>query len=61
MLALEDPGGDTLEKSPSGPMEIAQFLRIAIGLATVLSGRHVRGLIAAPRMFSLAGREPTAG
>src|SRR5262245_1772163 len=42
MLALEDPGGDTLEKSLSGPMETAQFLRVAIGLATALGGLHGR-------------------
>jgi predicted ATPase len=45
MLALEDPGGDTLEKSLSGPMETTQFLRVAIGLATALGGLHSRGLI----------------
>ena len=45
MLALEDPGGDTLEKSLSGPMETAQFLRVAIGLATALGGLHGRRLI----------------
>ena len=45
MLALEDPGGDTLEKSLSGPMETAQFLRFAIGLATALGGLHGRRLI----------------
>ena len=45
MLALEDPGGDTLEKSLSGPMETAQFLRVAIGLAGALGGLHSRGLI----------------
>ena len=45
MLALEDPGGDTLEKSLSGPMETGQFLRFAIGLATALGGLHGRRLI----------------
>ena len=45
VLALEDPGGDTLEKSLSGPMETAQFLRFAIGLATALGGLHGRRLI----------------
>ncbi len=45
MLALEDPGGDTLEKSLSGPMETAQFLRFAIGLAAALGGLHGRRLI----------------
>ena len=45
MLALEDPGGDTLEESLSGPMETAQFLRFAIGLTTALGGLHGRRLI----------------
>jgi hypothetical protein len=45
MLTLEDPGGDTLDKSLSGPMETAQFLRFAIGLATALGGLHGRRLI----------------
>ena len=45
MLTLEDPAGDTLEKSLSGPMETAQFLRVAIGLATALGGLHGRRLI----------------
>ena len=43
MLALEDPGGDTLERSR--PMETADFLRCAIGLATALGGLHGRRLI----------------
>src|SRR5262249_31304346 len=45
MLVLEDPGGDTLEKSFPGPMETAQFLRVALGLATALGGLHGRRLI----------------
>jgi serine/threonine protein kinase len=45
MLTLEDPGGDTLEKSLSGPMDTAQFLRCAIGFATALGGLHGRRLI----------------
>ena len=45
MLTLEDPGGDTLEKSLSGPMETAQFLRVATGLTSALGGLHRRRLI----------------
>src|SRR5262249_32940059 len=45
VLVLEDPGGGILEKSLSGPMETAQFLRVAIGLATALGGLHGRRLI----------------
>jgi predicted ATPase len=45
VLTLEDPGGDTLEKPLSGPMETAQFLRAAVGLATALGGLHGRRLI----------------
>jgi serine/threonine protein kinase len=45
MLVLEDPGGDTLENSVSGPMDTTRFLRVAIGLATALGGLHGRRLI----------------
>src|SRR5262249_26719973 len=45
MLVLEDPGGDTIEKSLSGSMETGQFLRHAIGLATALGGLHEKQLI----------------
>ena len=44
-LVLEDPGGETLDRSLSGPMEITQFLRLAFGLATALGGLHKRELI----------------
>jgi predicted ATPase/signal transduction histidine kinase/GAF domain-containing protein len=44
-LVLEDPGGVTLDTFLSGPMEIAEFLRIAAGLATALRGLHERELI----------------
>src|SRR5712691_11214885 len=44
-LVLEDPGGETLDRFLSGPMEIMQFLRLAFGLATALSGLHKRELI----------------
>jgi len=44
-LVLEDPGGETLDRFLPGPMEIARFLRFAIGLATALSGLHKRKLV----------------
>jgi len=42
---LEDPGGETLGRFLSGPMEMTQFLRFAVGLATALGGLHRRELI----------------
>src|SRR5262245_45626740 len=44
-LVLEDPGGATLDGLLSGPMEITQFLRVAVGLTTALGGLHKRELI----------------
>jgi len=44
-LVLEDPGGQPLRCLIQGPIEIRQFLRIAIGLATALSQLHERKLI----------------
>ena len=44
-LVLEDPGGETLDRFPPGPMEMTRFLRFAIGIATALSGLHEKGLI----------------
>jgi serine/threonine protein kinase len=44
-LVLEDLGGETLDQFISEPMEMAQFLRLATGLATALSGLHKRQLI----------------
>ena len=45
MLALEDPGGETLDGFLSGTREMTQFLGGAVGLATALSGLHKRKLI----------------
>jgi PAS domain S-box-containing protein len=45
MLMLEDPGGETLDHFLRGPMELTQFLRFAIGLATALGGLHKGELI----------------
>jgi len=44
-LVLEDPGGETLDRFLSGPMEMTQFLRLAVGLATALGGLHKKELI----------------
>src|SRR5215469_4434793 len=44
-LVLEDPGGEPLHRLIQGPMEITQFLHLAIGLASALSQLHERGLI----------------
>jgi PAS domain S-box-containing protein len=45
ILLLEDPGGDLLGSLLGAPMEIGQFLRLAIGVAVVLGKVHQRGLI----------------
>ena len=45
MLALEDPGGEPLEKLLSERMETAQVLRVAIGLTSALGALHGRRLI----------------
>ena len=45
VLVLEDPGGEPLNRLIHGPMEMMQFLRFAIGLATALSQLHKRALI----------------
>ena len=44
-LVIEDPGGETLNRFLPGPMEMTQFLRFAVGLATALAGLHKRELI----------------
>ncbi len=44
-LVLEDPGGETLDRFLPGPMEMALFLRFAVGLATALSALHKKELI----------------
>jgi len=45
MLVLENPGGEPLDRLIQRPMEMKQFLRFAVGLATALSRLHKRGLI----------------
>jgi serine/threonine protein kinase len=44
-LLMEDPGGDPLLRLLGRPLEIALFLRLAIGIATALAQLHQRGLI----------------
>jgi predicted ATPase/signal transduction histidine kinase/CheY-like chemotaxis protein len=44
-LVLEDPGGDPLSRLVGRPMELRQFLRLAIGLAGALDQVHQHGLI----------------
>src|SRR5262249_32827831 len=44
-LLLEDPGGRPLHHLIQGPMEIQQFLLLAVGLATALSQLHKRSLV----------------
>jgi predicted ATPase/signal transduction histidine kinase len=45
MLILEDPGGEPLDRFLRQPTELSRFLRIAVGLATVLGKVHHKGLI----------------
>ena len=42
-IVLEDPGGKPLDQFFSGPLELTSSLKIAVGLATALSGLHKRG------------------
>ena len=44
-LLTEDPGGEPLSRLMGRPSEIAQFLRLAIGIATALARVHQHGLI----------------
>ena len=45
MLVLEDPGGEPLDRFLGQPMEVGQFLHLAIGIALALSKVHQGGLI----------------
>src|SRR5215475_6231256 len=45
LLVLEDPGGDPLARLLGEPMELASFLRLAIGIAGALAKLHRRGLV----------------
>ncbi|MDB6043847.1 MAG: multi-sensor signal transduction multi-kinase [Gammaproteobacteria bacterium] len=44
-LVLEDPGGEPLDRQLGRPLEISEFLRIAIPLTVALRRVHERGLI----------------
>jgi PAS domain S-box-containing protein len=44
-LVLEDPGGRPLVRMLGHPMDISQFLRIAVPLAAVVGRAHAQGLI----------------
>jgi serine/threonine protein kinase len=44
-LVLEDPGGETLDGILRGPLEITQFLRLAIGIAMAPCSVRKRSLI----------------
>jgi predicted ATPase/signal transduction histidine kinase/CheY-like chemotaxis protein len=44
-LVLEDPGGEPLGRLVGKPMELGQFLRLAIGLSGALARVHRQGLI----------------
>jgi predicted ATPase/signal transduction histidine kinase len=45
LLVLEDRGGEPLERLLGQPLTVAEFLRIAIPLATAVGQVHARGLI----------------
>jgi predicted ATPase/signal transduction histidine kinase len=45
LLALKDPGGQPLDRLLERPLELKQFLRVAIALAAALSRLHERGII----------------
>jgi PAS domain S-box-containing protein len=44
-LVLEDPGGDPLDRLLGKPMEVTQFLHIALPLVAAIRQMHERGLI----------------
>ncbi|HEV8613845.1 MAG TPA: protein kinase, partial [Gemmatimonadales bacterium] len=44
-LVLEDPGGEPLDRLLGRPLEVTEFLRIAISLAAALGRMHERNLI----------------
>src|SRR5215813_8698876 len=45
VLLLEDPNGEPLDRLLTGPMELGQFLRCGIALASALGQVHSRDLI----------------
>jgi predicted ATPase/signal transduction histidine kinase/ActR/RegA family two-component response regulator len=45
LLVLEDPGGEPLERLLGKPIELQQFLRLAVGFSAALGRVHQQGLI----------------
>jgi PAS domain S-box-containing protein len=45
VLVLEDPGGEPLDQLVGTPMEMGQFLRVAISLSQAVRQLHGRGLV----------------
>src|SRR3954454_14572453 len=45
LLVLEDPGGEPLARLLGAPMEMDNFLRLAVGIAAALGKLHQRGLV----------------
>ncbi len=45
MLVFEDPGGEPLDRLVGHPMELTQFLCLAIGLSAALGQLHAHGLV----------------
>ena len=45
VLVLDDLGGEPLDRSLGGPMELGRFLRLAIAVSLALGKLHQRGLI----------------
>ena len=45
MLVLEDPGGEPLDRHLGEPMEVPQFLPLAVCIAAALGRMHQRGLV----------------
>ena len=45
MLVLADPGGEPLERLLGRPMEVTEFLRLAVPLAVAVGRLHAQGLV----------------
>src|SRR5262245_1779955 len=45
VLVLKDPGGEPLDRLICPPMEVGEFLRLAVALAIALGRLHERGLV----------------
>jgi serine/threonine protein kinase len=45
VLVLEDPGGEPLDRLLERPLQVTEFLQIAIPLTRAVRGVHERGLI----------------